>query len=249
MSKDSQEELLSQIDINRLPRHIAIIMDGNGRWAEARGLPRIAGHKAGMKTVKKVVEAAGELGIKALTLYAFSTENWSRPENEISALMKLLQEYLKKEVGNLKNQNVVLRFMGRLHELPEMIQEELVSATAATSNNTGLILNIALNYSGRADIVDGISRLITDIKKNKLKIEEINERIFQRYLSTSELPEVDLLIRTSGEMRVSNFLLWEIAYTELWITSIYWPEFDRKNFYKAIIDYQKRKRRFGGLEQ
>ncbi|MFH1860159.1 MAG: isoprenyl transferase [bacterium] len=245
-TKNADEEILSLIDNSRLPEHVAIIMDGNGRWAQSKGLPRIVGHQAGMKSVKRVIKTANDMGIKALTLYAFSTENWSRPQKEIEALMTLLCKYLRIEVKNLNKQNVRIRFMGRIYQLPELVQHELVKATEETSKNSGLILNIALNYSGRADIVDGVSHLAADIHAGKIQVDEINETVFQRYLSTTDLPEVDLLIRTSGEMRISNFLLWEIAYTELWITPIYWPEFNREYFYQALIDYQKRKRRFGG---
>ncbi len=245
-TKNEDEEILSLIDKSRLPEHVAIIMDGNGRWAQSQGLPRIAGHQAGMKSVKRVIKTANGLGIKALTLYAFSTENWSRPQKEIKALMALLCKYLKIEVKSLNKQNVQMRFMGRIHQLPEFVQRELAKAIEETSKNSGLILNIALNYSGRADIVEAVSHLAKDIHAGKIKVDEINETVFQGYLSTSDLPEVDLLIRTSGEMRISNFLLWEIAYTELWITPVYWPEFNRKHFYQALVDYQKRKRRFGG---
>ncbi|MBI4778242.1 isoprenyl transferase [Candidatus Desantisbacteria bacterium] len=245
-TKNKDKEILSLVDKSRLPEHVAIIMDGNGRWAQSRGLPRIAGHSEGMKSVKRVIKTANDLGIKALTLYAFSTENWSRPPKEIEALMALLCKYLRAEVKNLSKQNVQIRFMGKTHQLPELVQRELVKAIEETSKNSGLILNIALNYSGRADIVEGVSRLAADIKDGKIQVDEINETLFQGYLSTADLPEVDLLIRTSGEMRISNFLLWEIAYTELWITPIYWPEFNREHFYQALVDYQKRKRRFGG---
>jgi undecaprenyl diphosphate synthase len=245
-TKNEGEEILSLVDRSRLPEHVAIIMDGNGRWAQSQGLPRIAGHQAGMKSVKRVIKTANDLGIKVLTLYAFSTENWSRPQKEIEALMALLCRYLKIEVKNLSKQNVQIRFMGRIYQLHELVQRELVKAIEETSRNSGLILNIALNYSGRADIVDAVSRLAADICDKKIQVDEINEIMFQGYLSTADLPEVDLLIRTSGEIRISNFLLWEIAYTELWITSVYWPEFNRKHFYQALVDYQKRKRRFGG---
>ncbi|MEK7273685.1 MAG: isoprenyl transferase [Candidatus Desantisbacteria bacterium] len=245
-TKNEDEGILPLIDKNRLPEHVAIIMDGNGRWAQSQGLPRIAGHQAGMKSVKRVIKTANDLGIKALTLYAFSTENWSRPQKEIEALMALLCTYLKIEVKNLNKQNVQIRFMGRIYQLPEFVQIELVKAIEKTSKNSGLILNIALNYSGRADIVEAVSHLAKDIHAGKIKVDEISETVFQGYLSTADLPEVDLLIRTSGEMRISNFLLWEIAYTELWITPVYWPEFNCAHFYQALTDYQKRKRRFGG---
>lgn len=246
MKINNKDSISSLIDKNRLPEHVAIIMDGNGRWAQSQGLPRIMGHQAGIKSVKKITRAANDIGIKALTLYAFSTENWSRPETEITGLMTLLCKFLKIEVESLNKQNVQLRFMGRIHQLPELVQKELALSIEKTAMNSGLILNIALNYSGRADIVDGVSRLVADIHAGKIQANEINEVMFQKYLSTSDLPEVDLLIRTSGEMRISNFLLWEIAYTEIWLTPVYWPAFNREHFYQALIDYQKRKRRFGG---
>ncbi|MFH1896918.1 MAG: isoprenyl transferase [Candidatus Desantisbacteria bacterium] len=246
MKTNNEDSIFSLIDKNRLPEHVAIIMDGNGRWAQSKGLPRIIGHREGIKSVKRITRAANDIGIKALTLYAFSTENWSRPETEITGLMTLLCKFLKIEVESLNKQNVQLRFMGRIHQLPELVQKELARSTEKTAMNSGLILNIALNYSGRADIVDAVSYLAADIHAGKIQANEINEAMFQRYLSTSDLPEVDLLIRTSGEMRISNFLLWEIAYTEIWLTPVYWPAFNQEHFYQALIDYQKRKRRFGG---
>ncbi|MFH1097806.1 MAG: isoprenyl transferase [Candidatus Desantisbacteria bacterium] len=246
MKTNNEDSIFSLIDKSRLPEHVAIIMDGNGRWAQSKGLPRIIGHREGIKSVKRITRAANDIGIKALTLYAFSTENWSRPETEITGLMTLLCKFLKIEVESLNKQNVQLRFMGRIHQLPELVQNELALSTKKTAMNSGLILNIALNYSGRADIVDAVSYLAADIHAGKIQANEINEAMFQRYLSTSDLPEVDLLIRTSGEMRISNFLLWEIAYTEIWLTPVYWPAFNQEHFYQALIDYQKRKRRFGG---
>ncbi|MFH1563438.1 MAG: isoprenyl transferase [Nitrospirota bacterium] len=239
--------LLSSIDKNKLPEHIAIIMDGNGRWAKERRLPRVIGHREGMKTVKTVVKLCGELGIKVLTLYAFSTENWTRPEQEINALMRLLRKYLRKEMDELIQNDVKFHFIGRLEQLPELVQQDLKWAKEKTTNNTGLILNLALNYSGRADIIDAIKKLTADIENGTCRKEEIDEVLFEKYLYTASLPEPDLLIRTSGEMRISNFLLWQIAYTEIYITPIYWPDFSRKHLLSAIIDYQKRERRFGGI--
>jgi len=239
--------LLSMIDKDKLPKHIAIIMDGNGRWARERGLPRISGHRAGMQSVKTAVRLSGELGIKVLTLYAFSTENWTRPKKEINALMRLLREYLHKEIDELHQNNVKINFMGQIDELPKLIQQDLKRAKGKTAHNTGLLLNVALNYSGRADIINAIKNLITDIENKKCKKEDINETLFGKYLYTGSLPEPDLLIRTSGEMRVSNFLLWQIAYTEIYVTPIYWPDFSREHLLSAIIDYQKRERRFGGV--
>ncbi|MEW6606128.1 MAG: isoprenyl transferase [bacterium] len=240
-------QLLSLIDKDKLPGHIAIIMDGNGRWAKGKKLPRVAGHRAGMKTVKRIVKLCGELGIKVLTLYAFSTENWTRPQKEVNTLMNLLREYLRKETGELNRDNVKLNFIGRIEQLSDLIIKDLKWATEKTAHNTGLILNIALNYSGRADIIDAIKKLTADIENKKCSSEDINEPLFEKYLSTANLPEPDLLIRTSGEMRISNFLLWQIAYTEIYITPAYWPDFSRKHFLSAIVDYQKRERRFGGI--
>lgn len=245
----SQDEsyLLSIIDKDKLPKHIAIIMDGNGRWAKEKGLPRIDGHRAGMKSVKTTVKLCGELGIKVLTLYAFSTENWTRPKKEINTLMRILHEYLSRETDELHQNNVKLYFIGRIDELPKLVQQDLKWAKEKTSNNTGLLLNVALNYSGRVDIIEAVKKLILDIENKKCKKEDINEIMFEKYLYTASLPEPDLLIRTSGEMRISNFLLWQIAYTEIYVTPTYWPDFSRKHLLSAIIDYQKRERRFGGI--
>lgn len=245
----SQDEsyLLSIIDKDKLPKHIAIIMDGNGRWAKEKGLPRIAGHRAGMKSVKTAVKLCDELGIKVLTLYAFSTENWTRPKKEINTLMRILHEYLCRETDELHQNNVKLYFIGRIDELPKLVQQDLKWAKEKTSNNTGLLLNVALNYSGRVDIIEAVKKLILDIENKKCKKEDINEIMFEKYLYTASLPEPDLLIRTSGEMRISNFLLWQIAYTEIYVTPTYWPDFSRNHLLSAIIDYQKRERRFGGI--
>lgn len=236
-----------EIDKNNLPEHIAIIMDGNGRWAKERGFPRVAGHRAGMKSVKETVRLCNNLGIKVLTLYAFSTENWTRPKKEISTLMRILREYLRKEINELHQKNVKIDFMGRIDELPELVQQDLKLAKEKTANNTGLLLNVALNYSGRADIIDGVKKLIIDIENKKCRKEDVNEALFEKYLYTTDLPEPDLLIRTSGEMRISNFLLWQIAYTEIYVTPTYWPDFSKEHLLSAIIDYQKRERRFGGV--
>lgn len=243
----STKDEFSIIDTHSLPEHIAIIMDGNGRWAKEKGLPRVAGHRAGMKSVKKTVRSCNDLGIKVLTLYAFSTENWTRPKKEISTLMRILREYLRKEIDELHQKNVKIDFMGRIYELPKLVQQDLKWAKEKTANNTGLLLNVALNYSGRADIIDAVKKLIIDIENKKCRKEEVNEELFEKYLYTANLPEPDLLIRTSGEMRISNFLLWQMAYTEIYITPIYWPDFSRKHLLSAIVDYQKRERRFGGI--
>lgn len=229
---------------DKLPSHIAIIMDGNGRWAKKRGLPRIVGHRVGAKSVKEIVRACGELGIKVLTLYAFSIENWKRPKTEVDALMNLLIRYLKKEVPELMKNNVKLIITGRINELPERVIEEIKDAQNKTFSNTGLILNLAINYSGRAEIVDAVKKIIDA----RIPEESIDEELFSKYLYRPDLSEPDLLIRTSSEMRISNFLLWQIAYTEIWITDVLWPDFREKHLLDAIISYQKRERRFGKIE-
>lgn len=229
---------------DKLPSHIAIIMDGNGRWAKKRGLPRIVGHRVGAKSVKEIVRACGELGIKVLTLYAFSIENWKRPKTEVDALMNLLIRYLKKEVPELMKNNVKLIITGRINELSERVIEEIKDAQNKTFSNTGLTLNLAINYSGRAEIVDAVKKIIDA----RIPEESLNEKLFSKYLYRPDLPEPDLLIRTSSEMRISNFLLWQIAYTEIWITDVLWPDFREKHLLDAIISYQKRERRFGKIE-
>jgi undecaprenyl diphosphate synthase len=230
-----------------LPKHVAIIMDGNGRWARKRHLPRIAGHRAGAHSIRELVRLAGELGIEALTLYAFSTENWKRPLQEIHLLMRLLKQYLKSEVKELLRNNVRLQTIGNRQDLPPEIQKELKKAVQATAHCTGLTLVLALSYSGRADITGAVKRIVGQVKKGQIKPESITEKIITNALSTSHLPEVDLLIRTSGEMRISNFLLWELAYSEIYITQTLWPDFKTKDFIAALKDFQGRQRRFGGV--
>jgi len=239
----SLKEMISKK--GNLPAHIAIIMDGNGRWAKKRGLPRTAGHKAGVKAVKRIVKAAGDLGISVLTLFTFSQENWKRPKYEVSAIMKLLYETTKREINELDKNNVKLITTGRIEELSPRRREILQEAMERTKNNTGLILNLALNYGGRTEILDAVKKIARDVRKNQLDPEELSEENFSHYLYTKDLPDPDLLIRTSGEMRISNFLLWQTSYTELYITDVLWPNFSAKNFYKAIWDYQNRERRFG----
>ncbi|MEW6685841.1 MAG: isoprenyl transferase [Candidatus Edwardsbacteria bacterium] len=229
----------------RMPQHIAIIMDGNGRWAQKRGLPRIIGHRKGMKTVREIVKACGELDIEVLTLYAFSIENWQRPQREVSQLMKMLVEYLKKERKELDQNNVRLRAIGRLTDLSLEAQELLKETIAYTSKNSGLILNLALSYGGRVEIIEAIQKLMADFSAGRILKENIDEKTFTQYLYAPDLPEPDLLIRTSGEMRISNFLLWQVAYTEIWVTETLWPDFGRRHLYEAILGYQKRERRFG----
>ncbi len=237
----TETDALKAINPAKIPRHIAIIMDGNGRWARARHMPRIFGHRAGISSVREVVRACGELGAEALTLYAFSCENWSRPDSEVRALMHLLEEYLERELPELHRNNVQLRSIGRLQDLPAGAQKRLQKVIAATSENRGLILNLALNYGGRQEIIDAVNSLLKD------HVRKVDEKSLAQHLYTAGIPDPDLLIRTSGEMRISNFLLWQLAYTELHITPIHWPEFRRLHLYQAILDFQRRERRFGGL--
>lgn len=246
-SDSNEKNLKDLIDLNNLPRHIAIIMDGNGRWAKQRLLPRSAGHKEGVERVKEIVEATGDLGIPHLTLYAFSTENWKRPKEEVSALMKLLVEFLRKELDRLHNNNVKIKILGNLENLPTLPKNEILKAIEQTKDNNKLTLNIALNYGGRDEIIFALKNALFDLQNNNIKIEDINEDAFNKYLYTDGQPDPDLLIRPSGELRISNFLLYQIAYTEFWFSDIYWPDFSTKHFYKAILDYQKRTRRFGGI--
>ncbi len=228
-----------------IPRHIAIIMDGNGRWARQMGLPRVAGHSEGVKSVRDVVEACAQLGVENLTLFAFSTENWRRPEDEVSTLMKLLIKTLKRETDELHKNNIRLQAIGDIISLPTEVQKYLSDAIEKTKNNSRMNLILALSYSGRWDIINATKIIANKVREGLLKPDEINDKIFSQHLSTANLPEPDLLIRTSGEMRISNFLIWEIAYSELYITNTLWPDFRRKDLYKAIEDYQRRERRFG----
>jgi undecaprenyl diphosphate synthase len=235
----------TQIDQNKIPVHIAIIMDGNGRWARAKTLPRIAGHKQGVKAVRNITEICGELGVKYLTLYTFSEENWNRPQMEVSALMKLLVSSLKKEVRNLNKNNVRFTVIGDMTKMDNFVQDELNEAIELTQNNDGLNLNLALSYGGRQEIINAFKRLYSQISSAN----EITEKRFESQLYTSNIPDPDLLIRTGGEMRVSNFLLWQIAYTELHITNTFWPAFGRDKLLIAIDDYQQRERRFGKISE
>lgn len=250
MGKRKRElELSKLVSGKKLPRHIAIIMDGNGRWARKRGLPRIAGHRAGMKTLRKIVDFAHELGIKMLSLYAFSTENWKRPLVEVEFLMRLPEEYLHKELPLLMEKNIVIRTMGELAQLPERTQKAIKTALDATQNNTGMILNFAFNYGGRTEIIHAVKKLCEEVGHGRLKVDEITEDLFGNYLYSGGMPDPDLLIRPSGELRISNFLLWQLAYTELWFTRILWPDFQREHFLEAVLDYQIRERRFGGISK
>lgn len=233
------------IDLNRLPNHVAIIMDGNGRWAKEKGYPRVFGHKNGVKSVSVITEVAAELGIKHLTLYVFSTENWGRPQDEVSALMELLVDSIEKETNRLMKNNIRLSTIGDMARLPMRVNEKLQECVQATSQNTGLNLILALSYSSRWEIRNAMRCLAMDVKAGNREVEDINEELISSYLLTREIPDPDLLIRTSGEIRLSNFLLWQIAYSELYFTNKHWPAFRKEEFYKAIIAYQQRDRRFG----
>ena len=239
-----EEALVKQIDFSKLPVHLAIIMDGNGRWARKRNLPRTEGHKAGTESVKEVIEASARLGLKYLTLYAFSRENWKRPKEEVNTLWNLLKEYLGRDSQILIDNNLKLKVIGEKKGIPYFVRRELNRVERLTRNNERMTVILALNYGGRQEIIETVKKLL----KRKFSPEEINEEIFSRYLDTAGLPDPDLLIRTSGEMRLSNFLLWQCAYTELWITPTLWPDFRKKELFQAIIEYQKRERRFGGLD-
>jgi undecaprenyl diphosphate synthase len=229
----------------KIPRHVAIIMDGNGRWAQQRKLSRIEGHRAGAESVRAIVRACGELGIKYLTLYAFSSENWNRPKLEVSALMHLLEFYLKQEIPELDKNNVQLAAIGRLHELPGSAQKQLQKSIDALSKNTGLTLILSLSYGGRAEIVDAVRSIAREMKAGRLDVADIDEKVISQHLYTHGTPDPDLLIRTSGEMRVSNFLLWQISYAEIYVTETLWPDFRKPQLLEAIQDYGKRHRRFG----
>jgi len=245
---DSEERsLLKSIDFARLPRHVAIIMDGNGRWARLRHKQRVEGHRAGIASVRDVVETSARLGLQVLTLYAFSVENWKRPKSEVATLMGLLKRYLRLELSSLLKNNIRFRVIGRMEELPKDVQEELKRGVDRTQGQNGLLFNIALNYSGRAEITEAVRRAVGDVLANGRDPSHIDERMLSSYLYTAGQPDPDLLIRTSGEMRVSNFLLWQIAYAEIWVTDVLWPDFRRKHLLQAVVDYQKRERRYGGI--
>ncbi|GGA15935.1 isoprenyl transferase [Psychrobacillus lasiicapitis] len=233
----------------QLPGHIAIIMDGNGRWAKKRALPRIAGHHEGMKTVKKITRFANEVGIKVLTLYAFSTENWKRPKMEVEFLMRLPEEFLGTYLPELIEQNVQVQMMGNIESLPEHTKRAVQKAIDQTATNDGLILNFALNYGSRDEIVQAVSKIARDVQEGNVALEEISEALLSNHLMTKNLSEPDLLIRTSGEVRLSNFMLWQLAYTEFWFTDTLWPDFDESCLMDAIENYQKRNRRYGGLKE
>lgn len=234
-----------QIDLLKVPRHVAVIMDGNGRWAKGKGMSRVFGHKNAITAVRETIETATEIGVEAITLYAFSTENWNRPKLEVDTLMNLLVNSLKKELNTLLKNNVKLNVIGALESLPKNVQKTLKEVLDTTKNNTKIILTLALSYGGREEIVNTIKNISKKVVNKELLIEEIDENIINNHLYTFNLPDVDLMIRTSGEQRISNFLLWQLAYAELYFTDVLWPNFRKEHFYDAIIDYQNRERRFG----
>jgi undecaprenyl diphosphate synthase len=234
-----------QIDLTRIPRHIAIIMDGNGRWAKKNGMDRYMGHQEGVVSVRKVVEAAGEIGIEYLTIYTFSTENWNRPKEEVDALMALVVTAIQRETPDLMKNNVCLQVIGDVNRLPQVTKENLDECIETTSKNTGLTLVLALSYSSRWEITEAAKSIAKKVKEGRLEIENITEEVISKHLSTKNIPDPDLLIRTGGEYRISNYLLWQLAYAELYFTSVYWPEFREDNLYEAILDFQQRERRFG----
>ena len=237
------------LDMDNIPQHVAIIMDGNGRWAKARGKIRTQGHKVGAETLKTIVRAADTLGIKAITAYAFSTENWKRPVTEVHFIMELLSRYLSSEIEEFKENNVQVRFMGSRQGLPEVVKNKMDHAIEETKNDTGIILNLAINYGGQAEILHAVRSIAQQVADGSLKIEDIDASVFENNLYSQGLPSPDLLIRTGGDLRVSNFLLWQIAYSEIWTTQVFWPDFTPDMLVEAIKVYQKRERRFGGLVQ
>ena len=241
----SEEELLACINKGPIPRHVAIIMDGNGRWAEQRCLPRVAGHREGIHSVREVLTLCCELKVGFLTIYAFSLENWRRPQDEIDELMTLLEVYLRKEVKTLMKHQIRFRTIGRTDQLPKSVTRLIKRVEQETAQNRGLVLTTALSYGGRAEIVDAVARIAQEVEAGQMSAEKIDEGLFSRYLYTTDLPDPDLMIRTSGETRISNFLLWQLAYTELYFTKTLWPDFRRRDFLSALYDYQQRERRFG----
>lgn len=237
-----------QLDMSNIPEHIAIIMDGNGRWAKERNMPRTYGHKAGVETIREIVKESSKLGVKYLTLYAFSTENWARPKEEVDTLMKLLVQYLRNEFEELNKNNVIINSIGDISKLPKVCYDELNKAYEKTKNNTGLTLNLALNYGGRVEIVNSVKEIAKLVEENKIKVDDIDEKMIEKYLYTSGMPDPDIIIRPSGEQRLSNFLLWQCAYSEFWYSDVKWPDFTKENLLEAIFDYQNRDRRFGKVK-
>jgi undecaprenyl diphosphate synthase len=255
LEPESREEarLIERLNADRLPRHIAVIMDGNGRWAQRRHLPRVAGHRAGVESARIIIETCARLHIPALTLYAFSMENWRRPKAEIDFLMRLLRQYLHKELPVIHRNNIRLQIIGRTEQLPEEVQTDLAKGVALTAQNSGMVLTVALNYGGRAELVDAFNAILDGLHKKGVNGNggatnfRVDEETIAEHLYTAGLPDPDLLIRTSGELRISNFLLWQIAYAEIYVTETFWPDFRRAELYTALADYQKRERRYGGL--
>ncbi|HLR74109.1 MAG TPA: isoprenyl transferase [Virgibacillus sp.] len=245
--KNKQIDTEKECKLINIPEHVAIIMDGNGRWAKKRGLPRVAGHKEGMNTVKEIVKVASRQNVKILTLYAFSTENWKRPRLEVEFLMKLPKEFLHTYLPELMENNVKVETIGEFDALPSYTRKAVDYAKEQTANNDGLLLNFALNYGGRYEIMRAIKHIVADIEEDKVTLDSLDEELFSKYLYTKELGDPDLLIRTSGEQRLSNFLLWQLAYSEFWFTDVLWPDFDEDIFLQALRDYQQRKRRYGGI--
>ena len=249
VEKGSRDEaLLAQVDWSRLPRHVAIIMDGNGRWAARRGQQRIMGHRAGVEAVRSTVDTGARMGLRALTLYAFSTENWKRPRLEVEALMRMLKRYIRIELDEIDRQNIRFQAIGRTEGLPSSVQRELQRGMERTAGNTGMTLSVALNYGGRAEIVDAVRAALAESAREGRADGEITEAAIERHLYTAGLPELDLLVRTSGELRISNFLLWQAAYSEIYVTETLWPDFRRAHLLEAVVDFQRRDRRFGGLK-
>ncbi|MBM7854426.1 undecaprenyl diphosphate synthase [Desulfohalotomaculum tongense] len=243
------DRLMQAIDRERLPKHIAIIMDGNGRWAQRRGMPRPYGHKAGVESLRDIVKVCNQLKIPVLTVYAFSTENWKRPREEVNALMDLLVQYVYQEIDDLDQNKVQVRAIGRIHKLPEKCRRAVAFARERTADNDGLIFNLALNYGGRSELVDATRAIAKKVLAQQISVENIDEQLISSHLYTAGLPDPDLLIRPSGDFRISNFLIWQLAYTEFWLTDVMWPDFRREDLLRAICDYQNRERRFGGLKR
>jgi undecaprenyl diphosphate synthase len=247
--KWSEETLFGMLDSQNLPKHVAIIMDGNGRWAAQKNLPRIAGHRRGIQSVREIVTFSRKLGIETLTLFAFSNENWNRPAPEISQLMMLLERYLKQELKTMMENQIRFRTIGQIERLPSSVVRMIRSVEEKTEQNKKMMLILALSYGGRAEIVDAVRRIMEEFQEEKISIKDLDETLFSNYLYTQEIPEPDLMIRTSGEVRISNFLLWQLAYTELYFTKTFWPDFRRKDFLLALLDYQGRERRFGSVKE
>ncbi|MDD3396893.1 MAG: isoprenyl transferase [Acidaminococcaceae bacterium] len=245
--KDVPVAEVKDVDLTHIPQHVAIIMDGNGRWAKAQGKPRTYGHSAGAKTLKTIVRFADKLGVKVLSAYAFSTENWKRPITEVNFIMELLSRYLTSEIQDFKDNNVQVRFMGSREGLPPVVNAKMNHAIEETKNNTGIVLNLAVNYGGQAEIITAVKKIVQDAKLGALSPEDINNSVFENYLYSRNLPPPDLLIRPGGDFRISNFMLWQIAYAEIWTTETYWPAFTQEMFLEAIKDFQRRDRRYGGL--